>query len=108
MFSFRKKDIDQQQLPEEDGVYLFRDNTDILFVGRSANLKKSIKRLLVPGEDDKDVFRLASLTAKISYLPTADLFSALIEEKILLNKYSTEFNKTFKFHEQHVYLAVDF
>ncbi len=108
MFSFEKKDIDNQHLPEEAGVYLFRDNSKILFVGRSVNLQISIQRLLEPRVDDKEVFQLASLTTEISYLATEDLFSALIEEKILLNENSPEFNNSFKLHEQYIYLAVDF
>ncbi len=108
MFSFEKKDIDQQQLPEKTGVFLFRDNSKILYIGRSANLRRSIQRLLEPGEDDKEVFKLASLTTEISYLVTDDLFSALIEEKILMNEHSPDFNNTFKLHEQYVYLAIDF
>jgi len=108
MFSFEKKNIDQQQLPKEAGVFLFRDNSKILYIGRSANLRGSIQRLLEPKEDDKEVFKLASLTTEISYLVTDDLFSALIEEKILLNEHLPDFNNIFKLHEQYIYLAIDF
>ena len=108
MISFEKKNIKQQNLPDETGIFLFSNKSKILYVGRSANLRISISRLLQPGEDDKDIFKLVSLTTEISYLSTADLFSALIEEKILLQKYSPEFNDFIKPFEHYVYLAVDF
>lgn len=103
-----KKDIDFKKLPQQAGVYLFSDDSSVIFVGRSANLQQSIQRLLEPGEDDKDVFQLASLTTEISFQSTDDLFSALMQEKILLKKYSPEFNSSLKLHEKYAYLAVDF
>ena len=108
MFSFKKKDIDNQHLPAETGIYLFKDMDSVLYVGRSANLQKAIVRLLHPSQDEKEVFQLTSLTTDISYQTTDNLFSALLEEKALLDKYSPKFNKSFKLHEHYVYLAVDF
>ena len=106
MVELEKKEV--ERIPEKTGFYYLSGSEGILFAGKTSNLQKSIRRILFPDKDDKNLFQLASLTQKIFFRETDSLFNALLEEKKILQTHAPEFNRMIHEYENYVYLAIDF
>jgi excinuclease UvrABC nuclease subunit len=106
MVELKKNEI--ADIPAKTGYYYLSDAEKILFSGKTSNLKNSIQKLISADKDDKNIFQLVSLTQKIAYQETDSLFLALLEEKKLQYQHNPEFNHTILFHDNYVYLAIDF
>jgi len=108
MIKFNKIEIDRHKIPIETGIFTFSGNNNILYVNKTADLDKSIRQLFKVAKDDKNIFQLLSQTAEISYEEHASLFTALVHQKKLENKFYPEFNSIIKPYEQYVYLGINF
>ncbi|MCF7793669.1 MAG: hypothetical protein K9N09_08970 [Candidatus Cloacimonetes bacterium] len=108
MKKIEKRNLNIDEIPQEAGYYFLSGEANILFCGKTQNLRKSIQNIRSVGKDDKNIFQLFSLTRKINYQVTDSLFSALLEEKKIIEKHHPQFNDTIKQYQNYVYLAIDF
>ena len=105
---FAKKDFKEQNIPEQSGIFTFSDVKKKLYIGKTSNLKKSLNKILSLNPENEILFKLVSLTKKVSFTEYPSLFFALIEEKKLLDKFMPEHNVLLKLHLDYVYLGIDF
>ncbi len=105
---FAKKDFKKQNIPEQSGIFIFSDAEKKLYIGKTSNLKKSLNNILSLNPENEILFKLVSLTKKISFTGYSSLFPALVEEKKLLDKFLPEYNMLLKPHLDYVYLGIDF
>jgi excinuclease UvrABC nuclease subunit len=108
MIEFAKKDFKEQNIPEQSGIFTFSDAEKKLYIGKTSNLKRTLSNILSLNSENEVLFKLVSLTEKVSFTEYPSLFSALIEEKKLLDKFQSEYNVLLKPHLDYVYLAIDF
>ena len=105
---FAKKDFKEQNIPEQSGIFIFSDAKKKLYIGKTSNLKKSLNNILSLNPENEILFKLVSLTKKVSFTEYPSLFFALVEEKKLLDKFLPEYNILLKPHLDYVYLAIGF
>lgn len=108
MMEFAKKDFKEQNIPEQSGIFTFSDVEKRLYIGKTSNLKKTLSNILSLNPENETLFKLVSLTEKISFTKYSSLFLALVEEKKLLDKFLPEYNILLKPYLDYVYLAIDF
>jgi excinuclease UvrABC nuclease subunit len=108
MIEFAKKDFKEQNIPEQSGIFTFSDVEKKLYIGKTSNLKKSLNNIFSLNPENEILFKLVSLTKKISFTEYPSLFLALIEKKKLLDKSLPEYNILLKPHHDYVYLGIDF
>lgn len=108
MEKIEKRYFDSNKIPEQCGFYFLSRKDEILFCGKTTNLKQSLENLNAASKNDKEIFQLLSLTETISYQTTTSLFTALLEEKKILLKTHPRFNEMIKQYQNYVYFAVDF
>ena len=107
MIEFAKKDFKEQNISEQSGIFIFSDVKKILYIGKTSNLKKSLNNILSLNPENKTLFKLVSLTEKVSFTEFPSLFLALVEEKKLLDKFLPEYNILLKPYLDYVYLGID-
>lgn len=105
---FAKKDFKEQNIPEQSGIFIFSAAGKKLYIGKTSNLKKSLNNIFSLNQENEFLFKLFSLTEKVSFTEFPSLFPALIEQKKLLNTFLPEYNVLLKLHLDYVYLAIDF
>jgi len=108
MIKFNKTEIDKQKIPSGAGIFTLLNESKILYVNKTSNLDKSIRRFFKVAKDDKNVFQLVSQTVKIGFKEHTSIFAAFIHQKKLENKSYPEFNSIIKPYEGYVYLGIDF
>lgn len=110
MLKYEKREVIQKSvnIPGTPGIILFASKDKVLFVKRSSNMKKSLDFLLSAGKGKNEIFQMLSLTDTIAIKETQNLFSALIEEKIVLSQSDCQFKNLSKTFNKYVYLGIDF
>ena len=88
--ALNEDDIDD--LPEECGVYYFRDSNDtVIYVGKSINIKKRIKQHFSKQTTKTD--KLFQKVADISYEVTGSELASLLKESKEIKEIQPEINK---------------
>lgn len=94
------------KLPEQPGVYLFRDNTgEVLYVGKASSLRKRVRSYFQSGQPGK-VSALLDRAADISFIVTENDVEALILEANLIKKYRPRYNVVLKDDKSYPYIKV--
>lgn len=87
-----KDDIDA--LPEEPGVYLFKDENDYpLYIGKSVNIRRRVMSHFTRDSDEHKEFKISQQVRKVSHIVTAGELSALLTESALVKKYLPLYNR---------------
>ncbi len=91
-----QKKIDKmiKSLPDEPGIYYFKDKSDkILYIGKAKSLKDRIKSYFSStGQTSKKINKLIKRIDKIDYICTDTELSALLLESKEIKKHKPEFN----------------
>ncbi len=83
-------------LPKTAGVYVFRKDKEILYIGKAANIRERVKQ-------HKD---LLSLAKQIGFIKTDSEIEALILEANLIKKYRPKYNVVWKDDKNYFYVAI--
>ncbi len=83
-------------LPKTAGVYCFRDEKKILYIGKATNIRERTKQ-------HKD---LLSLAKQIGFIKTNSEIEALILEANLIKKYRPKYNIVWKDDKNYFYVAI--
>lgn len=92
-----------ENIPEKPGVYLFKKNDKVLYVGKAINLKNRLSSYL--NDKSQKVIELIEKSNSIDYIITEDEKSALLLELSLIRKYDPPFNIKLK-GEPYPYIAI--
>ena len=107
------------QLPKEPGVYCFKEDKKILYVGKAANIKERVKNHFPSrseGERRTNVLRtqqpgyrnylFLNKTKKIGYIKTNSEIEALILEANLIKKYQPKYNVVWRDDKNYFFVAI--
>jgi len=90
-----RQDLKKVKLPGSSGVYIFKKNEDILYVGKATSLKDRVKSYFNPdlittrGPLLVDMVYLAN---KVEYIKTDSVLEAIILEASLIKRFQPKFN----------------
>ena len=91
-------EIQRKSLPNEPGVYLFKDNKgDIIYVGKAINLKKRVSQYFLKTKYNDPFYEakikeMVKLIHLIEFIVTENEKEAYILENIQIKKYDPPFN----------------
>ncbi|NPB04471.1 MAG: excinuclease ABC subunit UvrC [Thermotogae bacterium] len=88
--------------PDSPGVYVFKKNKRVLYVGKAKSLNRRLRSYL--HVDEGRLNRMLNEANVLEIIPTADEESALILEAQLIRKFKPPFNVRLKNHHPFLYL----
>lgn len=95
-------------LPEEPGVYLYRDaNGTVIYVGKARVLKNRVRSYFHSSDLNAKTRQLVSVIADIEYIVTGNELEALLLENNLIKKYKPKYNILLKDDKGYPYLRID-
>ncbi len=95
-----------QDLPSSNGVYLFGKNKQILYVGKSINIRARVASHIENAKLDRKESRIIEEASDIGYFVTDSEFTALILESTLIRKYHPRYNVRWKDDKSYIYIKV--
>jgi len=102
---FTPESIDK--LPESSGVYLFKDQDNlILYVGKAKNLKRRVSSYFNGRITDSKTDSLTRLIATISIIQVQSEFEALLLEAKLIKKLKPKYNIAWKDDKHYIYIKI--
>ncbi len=105
-----RKSILLSSLPPRPGVYSLKNaRGEIIYIGKSTNIRKRVEthlsRYAGSGVARKNATPLASETARVDYIVTANEPEALIKESELIKKYQPRYNIMLRDDKQYFYVC---
>jgi excinuclease ABC subunit C len=100
-----KKQI--EELPSTFGVYLFQQKNQIIYIGKSVNIKARVKSHLENAKIDRKESLIISQADKIDYFPCQNEFEALLLESRLIKKYQPKYNVIWKDDKSYLYININ-
>jgi len=84
--------IDPESLPSNPGCYLFKNEKQVLYVGKAKNIKKRVKTYYQKNDLDAKTQRLINTSTSLDFIVTENETEALILENTLIKKYLPRYN----------------
>ncbi len=86
-----------KNIPHTSGVYLYKDKNDnIIYVGKSKNLKNRVSSYFVSSNKDKKILKLRREICNVSYIITSSEKEALLKEAELILRFRPKYNVLIK------------
>src|SRR5690554_5605945 len=97
-----------KKLPENPGIYLMKDSkNDIIYVGKSKNLKKRVSQYFRSGKNHPPKVRaMVKAIEEFEYIITDNEVEALILEANLIKKYKPRYNVLLRDDKNYPYIKV--
>lgn len=103
----REKRSLADNLPNEVGLYIFRDAEDKpLYIGISKNIRKRVLSYFSPAETRTRMREMISLTSRIEALPTPTLIDAHVRELRMIQSHAPRYNRRSRFQERTLWLTL--
>ena len=99
-----KKNINK--LGQITGIYIFKKGNEILYIGKSINIKARILSHLENAKKDPKDKKLIENSDSIEFINTNFEFNALLLESKLINKYKPRFNVRWKDNKSYLYIKI--
>jgi len=99
-----KKQIDS--LPSTYGVYLFKKGNQVLYIGKSINIKTRVRSHWENARLDKKENLIISQATTVESIPSQSEFKALILESQLIKKYLPKYNVIWKDNKNFLYIKI--
>lgn len=105
MFQFEEE---LKKLPKEPGVYIMRDDKDvILYVGKAVNLHNRVRSYFRENIGrGPAIDKMVTLIARFEYIVTDSELEALVLENNLIKEYSPKYNTLLKDDKTYPYIKV--
>lgn len=105
MFDFEEE---LKKLPKEPGVYIMRDDKDvILYVGKAVNLHNRVRSYFRENIGrGPAIDKMVTLIARFEYIVTDSELEALVLENNLIKEYSPKYNTLLKDDKTYPYIKV--
>jgi excinuclease ABC subunit C len=103
-FIFFPKD-NVEKLPRTPGIYAFKNNREILYIGKAANLKERAKNHFQQPSYRDNLF--LDKIKKIGILKTDSEIEALLLEAELIKKYQPRYNIMWRDDKNYFYVAIN-
>jgi excinuclease ABC subunit C len=95
-----------KKIPSTTGVYLFKKDREILYIGKSVNLKARILSHLENAKIDKKEAAIVDNSNLIEWMITDSEFKALILEASLINKIQPKYNVIWRDDKSNLYVKI--
>lgn len=104
MSVFDKNSI--EKIESSTGVYLFKKKDQIIYIGKSVNIKARIKSHFENAKNDNKERKIIENFDKIETIKTDYEFNALILESKLINKYKPQYNSRWRDDKSYLYIKI--
>ena len=94
------------KLGQITGVYIFKKENEILYIGKSINIKARVLSHLENAKKDPKDKKLIENSDSIEFINTNFEFNALLLESKLINKYKPRFNVRWKDNKSYLYIKI--
>lgn len=95
-------------LPNDSGVYIYRDKDDtVIYVGKARNLKNRVRSYFHANDLSEKTKKLVENIADIQYVVTANELEALLLENNLIKQYKPKYNILLKDDKGYPYLKIN-
>ncbi len=95
-----------RNLPASTGVYFFKKNEDILYVGKAISIKARILSHYENAKLDPKEALIFKHSNKIEFVLTDSEFKALLLESSLIQKYKPKYNSRWKDDKSYLYIKI--
>ncbi len=95
-----------EDLPPSVGVYLFKKRDEVLYVGKSINIKARVKSHLENAKLDRKESLIIENSDRLETVVVENEFKALILESVLIKKYHPKYNVIWKDGKSYLYIKV--
>ncbi|QTA37650.1 excinuclease ABC subunit UvrC [Thermosipho ferrireducens] len=92
------------KIPEKPGVYMFKKNSEIIYIGKAKNLKKRISSHLAKREEKSAL--IVSESNEIETILVLNEREALLLEAVLIYKHKPKYNVMLKGAEYYPYIRI--
>lgn len=99
------KDKDFAELPKTSGVYVFKNNADLIYIGKAAVIRDRVKNHFQQPSYRDDIF--IKKVNKIGFFETNSEIEALVLEASLIKKYQPKFNVMWRDDKNYFYVAIE-
>lgn len=93
-------------LPSTFGVYLFKNGDEVLYVGKSVNIKARVNSHIENAKLDRKEHLIVSNSDKIEFILTDNEFKALILESELIKKFTPKYNVRWRDNKSYLYIKI--
>lgn len=94
-------------LPTTYGVYLFKRGRDILYIGKSINIKTRVQSHIENAAIDAKERAIVVNSDHIDYITTDSEFKALLLESKLIQKYHPQYNRRWMDDKSYLYIKIN-
>ncbi|MBL8024848.1 MAG: excinuclease ABC subunit UvrC, partial [Fibrobacteres bacterium] len=94
-------------LPQLPGVYLWKNDDEIIYVGKARILKDRVKSYFNRSSTDPKVAAIVSRSTDIEWIITDSEIEALVLENTLIKKHKPRYNIDLKENQRYPYLRVE-
>lgn len=102
-----KNNIDISNIPNKMGVYLFKENDEILYVGKAKNIKKRIQQYFRGSKNSYKTPHLIEKANDIEYIICSNEKESLLLEQELIKKYHPYFNILLLDDKKYPYIVIE-
>jgi len=95
-----------KELPSTTGVYLFKKNKEILYIGKSVNLKARLLSHLENAKIDKKEAAIVRGSQVVECIITDSEFNALLLEAKLINRIQPKYNVIWRDDKSNLYVKI--
>jgi len=95
-----------KHLPSTFGVYLFKKGKEIIYVGKSINIKARVYSHLENARLDRKEYLIVSNADKVESIETENEFKALILESFLIQKHTPKYNVRWRDDKSYLYIKI--
>ena len=102
--------LDLEKIPTSPGIYMMKDNTEVLYIGKAKNLNKRVKQYFdekIVAKRGPKIIKMVSLINDIEYIATNTETEALILENNLIKEYKPRYNTLLLDDKTYPYIKID-
>src|SRR5689334_17395324 len=97
---------DLNKLPSTTGIYIFRNNKDIFYIGKSINLKARVLSHIENAKIDAKEAAIIQNSDRIDCIITDSEFKALLLESKLIQHYQPPYNSIWRDNKSYLYVKI--
>lgn len=95
-----------KNIPPTIGIYIFFNKKEILYIGKSINLKARVTSHFENARIDNKERAIIEGSDKIKIIPTESEFKALILESALIQKHEPKYNRIWRDDKSYLYIKI--
>lgn len=98
--------MNTSHLPSTNGVYLFKKQDKVIYIGKSINIKARVASHIENARYDPKEYKITHEATGIDYQVTDSEFKALLLESSLIHKYHPKYNVIWKDDKSYLYIKI--